>query len=76
YGDFEYAKEAMRLGVAGYLLKPIDPAEASQALERVQKEWIDRELREELPLAGYRQAVTALLSGQAYEKGALPSGKW
>ena len=76
YGDFEYAKQAMRLNVAGYLLKPIDPAEASQALEHVRKEWIDRALREELPLAAYQQAVTALLSGQAYDKRALPSGHW
>lgn len=76
YGDFEYAKEAMRLGVAGYLLKPIDPGEAAQVLERVRKEWIERALREELPLAAYRQAVTALLSGQEYDKAILPSGQW
>ena len=54
YSDFEYAKKAMRLGVAGYLLKPIDPVEASQVLEQVRKELIDKELKHKLPLAAYQ----------------------
>ncbi len=33
YGEFEYAKTAMRLGVVHYLLKPLDFKELSQALE-------------------------------------------
>ncbi len=76
YSDFEYAKKAMRLGVAGYLLKPIDPNEASQVLEQVRKELIDKELKHKLPLAAYQQAVTVLLMGQPPKQQALPQGTW
>ncbi len=76
YSDFEYAKKAMRIGVAGYLLKPIDPFEASQVLEQVRKELIDKELKHKLPLAAYEQAVTALLMGQPSRQQALPEGTW
>jgi two-component system response regulator YesN len=76
YSEFEYAKKAMRIGVAGYLLKPIDPFEASQALEQVRKELISKELQYKLPLAAYQQAVTALLSGQPSGRPALPEGTW
>lgn len=34
YNDFAYAKEAIRLGVVDYLLKPIDADSLNQALER------------------------------------------
>ena len=34
YNDFSYAKEAIRLGVVDYLLKPIDSASLNQALEK------------------------------------------
>jgi YesN/AraC family two-component response regulator len=66
----------MRIGVAGYLLKPIDPLEASQALEQVRKELIDRELKNGLPLAAYQQAVTAVLMGQPQKLHTLPGGAW
>jgi two-component system response regulator YesN len=35
YNEFEYAKQAMRLGVRDYLLKPIDDEELYQILERL-----------------------------------------
>lgn len=34
YQEFEYAKQAMRLGVQDYLLKPVDPAELDRSLQR------------------------------------------
>ncbi len=76
YSDFEYAKKAMRIGVAGYLLKPVDSGEASQVLEQVRKELIDKEIRHKLPLAAYQQAVAALLAGQPAKQQALPQGAW
>lgn len=36
YGEFEYAKTAMRLGVAHYLLKPVDFRELTHSLEAAQ----------------------------------------
>ena len=36
YGLFEYAKEAMKLGIDDYLLKPIDPAELIGRLQELE----------------------------------------
>ena len=38
FSEFEYAREAVRLGVAEYLLKPLDPEQLSQILLRVRQE--------------------------------------
>lgn len=35
YGLFEYAKEAIKLGIADYLLKPIDPDELTLSLKNI-----------------------------------------
>ncbi len=35
YTDFEYAREAMRLGCAGYLVKPVEEKELIEYLERI-----------------------------------------
>ena len=37
YGEFEYAQEAMHLGVRHYLLKPLSRAELQQTLEEVRR---------------------------------------
>ncbi|MDD2972578.1 MAG: response regulator [Lachnospiraceae bacterium] len=42
YSEFEYARQAMQLGVTEYLLKPIALNEFAQALEHIQKQ-LDRE---------------------------------
>jgi two-component system, response regulator YesN len=51
YDDFEYARRALRLGVADFLLKPIDDTELESALTRVQLELAGRR-----PLAWDQQA--------------------
>lgn len=38
HNDFEYAKKAMRAGVSDYILKPVDPKEFKNTLEKVAKE--------------------------------------
>lgn len=37
YTDFEYAREALRLGCAGYLVKPVEEADLANYLEIVKK---------------------------------------
>lgn len=37
YAEFEYAKQALRYGVADYLLKPIDRVELAQVLDKFRK---------------------------------------
>lgn len=53
YADFEYAKQAIKYGVFGYLVKPVDIDEMSSSLkrirerieeERLQGEWRKREV--------------------------------
>lgn len=39
YSDFEYAKEAIRIGVSDYILKPLNYEEMLEALERAALEW-------------------------------------
>ncbi len=43
YSEFEYAKEAIELGVESYLLKPVDPHMLEQKLEKV-KQKISQEI--------------------------------
>jgi len=43
YGDFEYAKAAIRHGVADYLLKPVNKVELAAIMTRLYKEWEARE---------------------------------
>ncbi len=44
YSDFEYARDAMKLGVDSYLLKPIDEDELIEIV-KVEKENIEKELK-------------------------------
>lgn len=41
YSEFEYAREAIELGVAGYLLKPIIPSDLKEALMKINKKLKD-----------------------------------
>ena len=45
YDEFEYAKQAIRLGVTGYILKPINIGELTAVLQKL-RDSIDRELEE------------------------------
>jgi two-component system response regulator YesN len=41
YGDFEYAKQAIKYEVAEYLLKPVNRVELAEALQRIEKKLDD-----------------------------------
>ena len=57
YNEFEYAKEAIKMEAAEYLLKPVNAVELKEVFERVKND-LDREL-DELQLAVVDAAVKA-----------------
>lgn len=47
YGEFEYARKAMKNGVTNYILKPVDPAEFHKTIEAVTKQMYEEQLESE-----------------------------
>ncbi len=74
YNDFEYAARALRIGVAGYLLKPIEPAEAAIALEHVRRQLIDREASDAERRVVSPRLMNTLLAGYEPPAEELPTG--
>lgn len=64
YNDFDFAKQAISLGVKEYLLKPIRPSDLMQVLERIASR-IDDETSERANLDKLRRQ---LATGKAYVK--------
>ena len=60
YSLFEYAKEALRLGIEDYLLKPIDPYDLRAALQSIESS-LAGQYNEQL-----NQTLKTLLRGEAY----------
>lgn len=56
YNEFLYAKEAIRLGVSDYLLKPIDTASLSQALEKCVRQ-IELNQRHQSALSAVKKSI-------------------
>ena len=65
YGDFEYAQMALRIGVAGYLLKPIEPSEASLVLDHVRQSLVHLEAGAQDSLCKAPCEIAALLADTA-----------
>ncbi|QJC53690.1 response regulator [Paenibacillus albicereus] len=70
HADFAYAQQAIRLGIEGYLLKPVDEEELEAYAERISLALREerREARGQAEEAGREAALLALLDG---EDGAL-----
>ncbi|WP_337473564.1 response regulator, partial [Jutongia sp.] len=47
YGEFEYARKAMKSGVDSYILKPVDPEEFRNTMEKVLQEIEGERLEDE-----------------------------
>lgn len=63
YSEFEYARQAMKLGVTEYLLKPIAMSDFSLAMEHV-KSQIDKEgIEKPQQLGSLEQIMEGILSG-------------
>jgi len=75
YGDFNYAKRALQLGVAGYLLKPVDPVEAAGVLAHVRRKLIDREALINQRNIAAHHAITQLLAGGDVTAEDIPEAK-
>ncbi|MBN1776971.1 MAG: response regulator [Clostridiales bacterium] len=77
YSDFQYAKKALQLGVAGYLLKPVEPADAAVVLSHVRSKLFDRETE-----AGQRQNAIQraigemLVEGRVSNNGVPATARW
>lgn len=77
YSDFEYAKKALQLGVAGYLLKPVEPADAASVLAHVRHKLIDREATSNQRPKAVHHAITALLTQEHASASDLPqTARW
>lgn len=86
FNDFEYAKEAIRIGVTDYLLKPISSAKLLEALAGVAKE-IEKEQEEKALREQYQKEMrenveqekflffTKLITGQVGMSDAIVCGK-
>lgn len=47
YGEFSYAKDAIKYGVSEYLLKPIDVGEVKKCLDKIRREITEQRTRNE-----------------------------
>ena len=61
FDDFQYAKEAIRLGVTEYILKPVKPSELADTLDKV-RSLLDDEHKRIAELEKYEQTVKDSLS--------------
>ncbi len=66
YSEFEYARKSIRLGVAEYLLKPVDEEELAGAMERI-KERIARRQQEEQRRQSESSFMAAFLQPGSFE---------
>ena len=63
YSEFEYARQALRLGVKEYLLKPIVVSDISKSLQRVKEEIRRESVKDKLSINGLDQIFTGILWG-------------
>lgn len=64
YSDFEYAKQAIRLGVEDYILKPVKIAELEEVLVKIVHELKQRQLTSRLLESAGGGSLQTLLSGK------------
>lgn len=63
YSEFEYARQAMRLGVKEYLLKPIVISDISEALQHVKEEIHQESVQDRLSIGELDQVFSGILWG-------------
>jgi two-component system response regulator YesN len=76
YAEFEYAREAIRLGALGYLLKPTRPEDLEELLSKAEAE-VERRWRERNASTLSAIAIAHFLSGDRVFLSRSPHGrKW
>ena len=68
YSEFDYAKQAIRLGVREYLLKPLVVKDISETLHRVEEEL--KQSKKEIVFEDVDQIFNGILTGT------LPKNQW
>lgn len=68
YSDFNYARQAIRLGVSNYLTKPVDSMEAEDMLVRLRMQLQERENQERIREHANEQRIKAFLSAMIKDK--------
>ncbi|MCM3170726.1 response regulator [Paenibacillus sp. MER 99-2] len=68
YSDFNYARQAIRLGVSHYLTKPVIESEADDVLQRLRQELMNREAHDlmlhQAHIQRTKQALLAMVTNQ------------
>lgn len=64
YSEFEYARTAIHFGVTEYLLKPVNPTEFREAVERVKTELESERSRKPGPIGSIRHVIRNILTGE------------
>lgn len=63
YSEFDYARQAMRLGVKEYLLKPIVVSDIAEALQHVSEEIHQKSVQDMLSVSGIDEIFSGILRG-------------
>lgn len=63
YSEFEYARQAIKLGVTEYLLKPVGVSELSVALEHVKERLLEERMRQPEQMGTLEQVLGGVLTG-------------
>lgn len=64
YSEFEYARQAIKLGVTEYLLKPVSVHEFSNAIENIRREIEEEQQRNPSQLGTLEHILQAILNNQ------------
>jgi len=69
YGDFDYARRALKLGVRNYLLKPLDDEELAETIARLRSELANRRRKDRIERTLDEGRRSALMLFREYEIG-------
>ncbi len=60
FSDFSYARDAIRLGVCDYIVKPVDTAEFHESLKKISLELLQKRKEERLTASPFREYMAPM----------------